>query len=136
MPANEPIDLQPELDEVLQAQGDDSAVSVTVTDIKSPVRTQELPRRGGATRSYTLAAGAVPRRVAANNPRRASIILIAYGGDVYVSYGQQGSQDTMTQARWPAGVPLMLTSTQSVFVTPVTVAITLSTITEMWATEE
>lgn len=137
MPANEQLDLQPDLDEVLQAQGDDSpAVNVVVSDIKSPVRTQELPRRGGATRTYTMTSTSQPRRVASNNPRRASITLVCYGGDMYVSYGQQGSQDPTTMARWPESVPLMLTSTQSVFVQALTGTITLSTIIEMWATEE
>jgi hypothetical protein len=140
--ANDHIELQPGELETMQAEefGPDPSVNVVVDEIKAPVRVQELPRKAGATRTYTLssAPGQTPRRIASNNNRRASLVMVAYGGDILVSYGGQAAQDPSTMARWPEAAPLPLTATASIFVRPYldNATVQLSVITEMWATGE
>jgi hypothetical protein len=131
------VELQPDPDEVLQAEepaGTEPTVNVKVT---TPVRTQALPRKGGATFTkplVALTAGPALQVLRADH-RRAQAILIG-AAPILVAYGDASAQDPSTMALLPAGVLLPVSGTVDVWVAAATGTTTVSVLTELWATGE
>lgn len=128
----EDANLQPGIDEVLQAEAPEPAVKVTVTD---PVRTQDVPRKGGSTftKNVGTSVGAAPLLRA--DHRRGSAIVIA-DATVWISYAPYAPQDTSVMARVPAGVPIRSTAVVPIWVKADTGTANVSFIVEDWATGE
>lgn len=128
---NEQVDLQPDLDEILQHE-DESAVKVS---IGGPVRTQPLPHKAGATRTRNILATG-PVQVLAADHYRAQAYLVSFTQDFYVAFSQAASQDTSRMSRWPALVPMPITTTTGVWVQSFATNTDISITTELWATGE
>lgn len=127
------VDLQPETDEVLQSEARiDPPVSVCVEYIKTPVRVQELPRKGGTTRSYILPKSTIKQLIAADHFRSKATII----GDIafYIGFNQVSTSDTSMMVLWPANVPFYVTAIVDVYVLPTADTTTISVATELWAT--
>jgi hypothetical protein len=124
-------DLQPDTADVLQEE-DTSAVTVPVciTDQKSPVRVQTLPRKAGATLTKGLTTTA--QRVLRADHRRASATLMSASA-FYLAFSLASAQDTSTMALCLAGVPVDCEATTDVYVRTVTSTADLGIITFLWA---
>jgi len=134
-------DLQPDTDAVLQEEPDYTTPAVTVS-VKGPVRTQALPRGGGATRTVRLDA-IKARRILTADPRRGGAQLVSHDRDFLVAFSKVAASHPDTMARWPAKVPLPVTASVEVHVMcapddPATgdETTTLSWLTESWAEGE
>jgi len=133
-------DLQPDLDEVLQAErhgiSHDYPVPVAVEGV---VRTQDLPQKSGTTKTVSLAAagvGVTPVRVLKANHRRARVVLLAIGGAMRFSFDPASKEDPSRMALWPANVPFTHLGDDDVFVAADTVAITVTVVAGHWAVGE
>jgi hypothetical protein len=131
-----PIDLQPETDEVLQMEPEPSltTVPVCVQEIKSPVRTQELPRKLGTTQTKSISANS--QRVLKADHFRAQAIVVSFDQDMLVAFNMASAQDPSTMSRWPALVPMVVTTMSEVWVAAFTATSSVSITTERWATGE
>jgi len=133
-------DLQPDVPDVLQEEEDGGiTVPVCVVDQKSPIRTQALPRKGGAT--LTRSATTTPLRVLTADHRRARAQLLATGVDevFLVAFSRAAAQSEDTMTRWCGRVPFETTATTEVWIrvptTPGT-AVTVGVAVELWAEGE
>lgn len=129
-------DLQPDMDTVLQEEPEYLTPAVTVA-VQGPVRTQALPRGGGATRTVILDAEKA-RRILTANPRRGSAQLISHTEDFRVAYSEVAASHPDTMALWPKLVPLVVTAAVEVHVMCAVDATTttLSWLAESWAEGE
>lgn len=132
-------DLQPDVDDVLQEEGPaTTTIPVCLTDVKTPVRTQALPRKGGTTFTRTLSE--TPLRVLTADHRRAAATLISLtAANVFlVAYNRASAQDVTTMMAWPGAVPLPVDATTEVWVRlPVDAeAFALGVSTSVWAEGE
>lgn len=127
-------DLQPDTQEVLQEEPEYVMQVQGAVTVKGPVRTQSLPRKGGATRSRAVADGR-PVQLLTADPRRARVTLLSVEEPMYVGYGEGSITDPSTMALWPAGLPFVCDTTVDVFVQCATEAAstTVSVVTELWA---
>jgi hypothetical protein len=127
-------DLQPDELEVLQAEppiGPQPAVHVIVD---GPVRTQDLPRKQGATRSRVI--GTTPQKYFAADHRRASVRGVSIGQNVLIAHNAASAADPSTMALWPVNTPFLITSDSEIWFASASGTTTISTITEYWATGE
>lgn len=134
MSAND-VDFQPDTEEVLQMEPEGKTPVVDVT-VRGPVRTQELPRRAGATFTRTVPAmsGTVPAlRVLAADHKRARAVIMSIGQNMLVAFSQASAQDASRMALWPANVPFPVTTATEVWVASSTATTSISVITELWA---
>lgn len=124
-------DLQPTVADVLQEE-DTSAVTVPVciTDQRSPVRTQELPRKGGAT--FTRPLTTTPLHILRADHRRARAVLLC-DAVIYVAFSQASAQDTTSMTKWLANVPFPCDATTDVYVRTATGTADLGVVTYLWA---
>ena len=129
------VELQPDVPEVLQAEEPAGREPVIKVSQQGPVRTQALPRKGGATFTKNVAAMPAALNVLRPDHRRASAILIAAAA-ILVAYGDANAQDASTMALWPANVPLPVSGTVDVWVAAAAGTTTVSVLTELWATGE
>ncbi|WP_371591261.1 hypothetical protein [Streptomyces sp. NBC_00470] len=130
-------DLQPDVSDILQEEESaPSAVPMCIVDQKAPLRTQALPRKGGATRTLTV--GTTPVRVATADHRRARLQLItAAAANAYrVAFTETGAQDPTTMTVWPGAVPFESTATTEVWACAVTGTVDLGITAEQWAEGE
>lgn len=130
-------DLQPDVSEVLQTEpyGDTHKVDVVVC---GPVRTQPLPRKGGATFTKTVGVlGAVPgaANVLRADHRRAVAYLVA-PAPFLVAYNDANAQSVDTMALIPANVLLPVSATVDVWVAAPSATVAVSVLVEDWATGE
>lgn len=131
-------DLQPDTAEVLQTEepyGDTHIVDVAVC---GPVRTQPLPRKGGATFTKTCgvlgsASGAV--NVLRADHRRAQALLVA-ASPFLIAYNDANAQSVDTMALIPANVPILVSATVDVWVAAPAATVAVSVLVEDWATGE
>jgi hypothetical protein len=133
-----PNDLQPSVDEVLQAEHPDDvsqAVPVRVVGADVPVRTQDLPKKAGATRSQTVTATTWVRLLTADH-RRAIARVISVGQNMLVAYNLASTQDDSRAALVPANTWLPSSAVTEIWVKSATGTTVVSYITEMWATGE
>lgn len=127
-----PPDLQPEVDVVLQEEHyDDAAVKVCVESVKSPVRTQELPHKAGATRTRTV--GTAPVKLLAADHFRARATIVSIGQNMLFAFSNAATQDPSTMALWPAGVPYISLAATEVWVASATSTTSVSYASENWA---
>jgi hypothetical protein len=132
------IEFQPDVDEVLQMEPETplTSIPVCVEEVRGPVRVQELPRKAGATKTVVIT-DTVPHRVLRADHYRAEATLISFEQDFYFALNPQSAQEASQMARWPALVPLVLSTTTPVYVVALTSSTTtVSVITELWATGE
>lgn len=109
-------DLQPDTKEVLQEEPDYVMPVTGTVVVQGPVRTQALPRKGGATRTRTVSDTAYVRVLEAD-PRRASATLMSMDREMYVGFTEASMQAPGTAASvWPAKVPFMADATVDVYV--------------------
>jgi hypothetical protein len=129
-------DLQPDVDAVLQEETDAAVtVPVCITEQKSPLRVQVLPRKGGA--SVQRQVTTTPRRVLRADHRRAraQIISTAAANVFLIAFTEAAAGDESTMSPWMGGVPFETGATTDVWVrlpstgTPFQIGIT----TELWA---
>ena len=128
---SEPVELQPDTDEVLQVEPEDyQAIPVCVKEVAAPVRVQALPRKGAASMTKALTTTAVP--VLRADHRRGRTVLV---GDAafLVAFSEASCQADSAMAAWPANLPLELTATTEVWAKAATGDVALSVITERWA---
>lgn len=131
-------DLQPDVPEVLQSEepyGDAHVVDVKVC---GPVRTQPLPRKGGATFTKTVGVlGAVPgaANVLRADHRRAVAYLVA-ASPFLVAYNDANAQSVDTMALVPANVLLPVSATVDVWIAAPSATVAVSVLVEDWATGE
>lgn len=99
--------------------------------VAGPVRVQALPSRSWSTKSrtQTQADGAV--KVSSADARRRSLTLIAEGGAVFVG-PDQASCAAGVAAKWPAGLALVLTHAEDVYVAAAADTL-VSVVEELWA---
>lgn len=128
------VELQPDPDEVLQAEPAGTEPAVKVVQ-QGPVRTQALPRKGGATFTKNVPTFPATLQILRADHRRAEASLFASAA-VLVAYGDANAQDTSTMATLPAGVRLPVSGTVDVWVSAATGTPTVSVFTENWATGE
>jgi hypothetical protein len=123
--------LQPSVADVLQEE-DTSAVTVPVciTDQKTPIRTQALPRKGGATLTKPITA--TSQRVLRADHRRA-LARLSCATAIYVAFSQTAAQDPSTMALCLAGVPVSCEADTDIYVRTVTGTDNLGIMTFLWA---
>lgn len=130
-------DLQPDIGEVLQEEYEEDSergvVDVCVKDVHSPVRTQTLPRKGGATRTVTVTT-AVNQYLRAD-PRRGRVLVMSMDENLRVAFNRASAQEPTSMSVWPPLVPLEITAAVDLWLAsghatdPTVVSIT----TETWA---
>lgn len=129
-------DLQPDELEAMQAEfGEEPVAKVEVTAIKSPVRTQDLPRKAGAPRTYAAVTTAGRRLLSADH-RRALVRIVSIGQNMYVATTQAGLSDDATRALWPQNTVLNWTADTELWVSSATATTSISVLPEFWATGE
>jgi hypothetical protein len=128
------VDLQPEDLAVLQAEdaGPEPTVRTVVAKVETPVRTQALPRKAGATRTRT-GVTTTPVRFLAADHRRASAAVVSIGQNMLIALVPAAASDPSTMALWPQNVPFILTADTELWVASATGTTTVTVITELWA---
>lgn len=134
-----PADLQPDVADVLQEEdGGTVTVPVCITEQRAPLRTQALPRKGGAT--FQKAVTTTPYRLLTRDPRRARATLISTAAaNIYmVAYDEASAQDPSTMTPWPGAVPFHVDARTEVWVALPSGGTTfqLGVSTELWAEGE
>lgn len=129
------VDLQPDVSEVIQEEADyDASIQVCVSDVKVPLRVQELPRKLATSQTRTLTT-TVQRLLRADH-YRATAVLVSFDQDVYLAFNEASAQDTSTMSRWPVNEPFRLTAAVDLWARSVTSTTDVSVTTERWATGE
>ena len=129
-------DLQPDVEEVLQSEKyEDVTVNVCVEKIKTPVRTQPLPRKQGATGTRTIDALSVTPLLRTDR-NRASVLIISIAEDFYIAFNAQSAEDSRTMQRWPKLVPYPVDIDSAIYVKAVQNTTDISFSTRLWAVGE
>ena len=97
-------ELQPDVEEVLQEEPYKMAVQGEVS-ICGPVRTQELPRKGGATKTKVVTDTAYVQ-VLDNDMRRGFVLVMSMDAELYFGFGEASKQAVTAMSVWPKGVAL------------------------------
>lgn len=132
--------LQPDLEDVLQEEADPGAVTVPVclVEQRSPVRTQSLPRKAGATQTRTLST--TPQRYLRMDPRRARVTVMGTdataAGVFRYAFTQAAAQDPSSMAVWPGGQPLIIEAVTDLYLCAAAGSVTVGIATELWAEGE
>jgi hypothetical protein len=126
-------ELQPTAEEVLQIEPTIKEPPVTVA-VDGPVRTQDLPRKGGTTFTRTVGTTVGQTPLLRADHRRASARLISVGQAMLVAFNAASAQDASRMALVPANTILVITATTDIWVISATATTAISVITELWAT--
>jgi hypothetical protein len=129
------VEMQPDTEIVLQVEEPGGKEPTVKVAQQGPVRTQALPAKAGSTRTVLLQAFPATYQIARANPRRRQAFLVAPNAFL-VAYNDAGAQDLSTMALWPANVPLPITAAVDVYVSAPTGTVSLSILSEFWATGE
>lgn len=129
------IEMQPDTEEILQVEEPAGREPTVKVSQQGPVRTQALPTKAGATRTVLLQAFPATYQIARANPRRRQAFLVAPAAFL-VAYNDASAQDLSTMALWPANVPLPVTASIDVYVSAPTGTVSISVLSEFWATGE
>jgi hypothetical protein len=131
-----PPDLQPDTDEVLQAEEPYRPEPSVLVHIDTPVRTTDLPYKAGATRTKANV-GLTPVRILTADHRRARAVLMSIGQNMLYSFtGAAAGDPAGAMAQWPANVALTVFGATEVWVASVTGTTSISATTYLWATGE
>lgn len=135
MDNNSEIELQPDLSVVLQEEEPEEtpAIPVCVRDVHGPVRTQELPKKAGSTRTVNIGA-TTPIQVLRADHFRSKATLMAIDQNIYIAFSVAAAQATSSMSIWPKNVPFVVTAAVDVFVLSATSTTDVSVTTERWAT--
>lgn len=128
-------DLQPDTSEVLQEEPEYVMSVQGCVSVKGPVRTQELPRKGGATRTRIVNDTKYVQLLEADK-RRGRLTVMSMDAEMYVGFSEASMQAPDSAAGvWPKGVPLIVTAAVDVFVMCAEAAKTtrVSVFPELWA---
>jgi len=137
----EQADLQPDVDEVLQAEAPElTTIPVSVAELRGPVRVQQLPRKAAATMTRRLTTA--PGQILRADHRRASAVLVAPVGFL-VAFSETACQAPSAMAYWPADTPLTIGAAVEVWALILTPGVgelaeldRVSVVTEHWAVGE
>lgn len=111
------VDLQPDVGDVLQEETDAAVtVPVCITEQKSPVRTQALPRKGGATLTKTVTTTAQRVLMADHRRAKATAISTAAANIFLFAFTEAAAQDPSTMSVWPGLVPLPVEATTELWI--------------------
>lgn len=122
-----PQDGSPGWDEVEQREAvPELPIPAIPVHVDGPVQTQEVPSRVGVMVGITITTTA--EQLAGPDLRRKKLTLLARDADFFF-----GTTRTQISAWWPAGVPLPITHSGSVFVAADTTSTLLTMVTEGWA---
>jgi hypothetical protein len=129
-------ELQPDELAVLQAEeaGPDPLIRVSLAEVEAPVRTQDLPRKGGAT--FQKSIGTTASRQLTSDHRRAAATVMSVGQNMLIAFSNAMAQDTSRMVLWPANVPFVMTHDGELWVASSTATTIVSVATELWATGE
>lgn len=127
-------DLQPDVGEVLQEEPYKMAVTGEVA-VCGPVRTQELPRKSGATKTRVVLDTKYVQ-VLENDPRRGFMLVMSMDAEMYFGFSEAAMQDPSAASVWPKGVPLPLAVAAELWVQSAESGKTtrVSVTTGLWAT--
>jgi hypothetical protein len=129
------VDLQPDELEALQAEpASEPPVRVEVSKIEGPVRTQDLPRKSGATRTRTV--GTTPIKLLSGDHRRAVARLVSIGQPMLLAFNMASAADPSTMALWPANLQFTLTADTELWAAAQSATTSISIVTEYWAAGE
>lgn len=128
--------LEPDVEDVIQAEGPVglTAIPVCLTDVKTPVRVQQLPHSGGSTRSRQVTATLGVQVLRADH-FRSQATLIATDQNMLVTFTKNLDPvaDVQFWALWPKLTPLVITAAVDIFVAAATGTTNVSVIAEDWA---
>ncbi|MEH0582543.1 hypothetical protein QBA54_50805 [Streptomyces sp. B21-108] len=108
-------DLQPDTAEVLQEEPEYVMAVQGCVSVAGPVRTMELPSKGGGTRTRTATDTKAVQLLQADK-RRKSAVLMSLDQEMYVGFSQAAMQDTVSMAAWPKAVPFYVPAAVDVYV--------------------
>lgn len=126
---------QPDISEVLEDEEPEGSEPSVLIRSETPFRTQELPHKAGATFTKPVTSTAAVRLLAADH-HRARVNLFAIGGNMLLAFSNASSQDPSRMALIPANTSVVITAVTEVWVQAATGSITVSVLTELWATGE
>lgn len=127
-------ELQPDTEDVLQEESEPQlSVPVCVVDQKTPLRVQQLPRKGGAT--FTKTVTTTPLQVLWPDHRRARARIVSTSA-LLLAYDIAAAQDASTMAIWPANQIFEAGATTDVWVAAASGTAQVGVITELWAEGE
>lgn len=132
-------DLQPDVDDVLQAEDPAGAEPTVKVSQQGPVRIQSLPRKAGATFSKTV--GTTPTRLLGADHRRA-LVQISAADNAWIAYSKAGVQSAIdvpaqngAYKLYGATTPnLPISAAAEIWIAAVTGTTVVSVLTELWAT--
>lgn len=127
-------DLQPDIDEVLQEEPYKMAVTGEVS-VCGPVRTQELPRKSGATKTRVVSDTKYVQLLE-NDPRRGFMLVMSMDAELLFGFSEAAMQDPSAASVWPKGVALPIAVAAELWVQCAEAAKTtrVSVTTGLWAT--
>lgn len=130
------LELQPHTSEVLQEESTEEyghIPPICVSEVRSPVRTQSLPRKGGAT--FTKTVGTVPLQVLWADHRRARARVVSTTA-LLIAHSKASASDASTMAVWPANTVFETTAVTEMWVAAASGTAQVGVITELWAEGE
>lgn len=128
-------DMQPDVEEVLQSEEyEDVTIKVCVEKIKTPVRTQPLPRKQGATGTKTI--DTTITQLLRTDHNRASVQIISITEDFYIAFNAQSAEETRSMQRWPKLVPYPVDIDSAIYVRAFQNTTDISFSTRLWAVGE
>lgn len=127
------VDLQPDVSEVIQEEPE-AEYSTPIVDVAvcGPVRTQQLPRKAGGTKTVTLDA-ITPKHILTADHRRGMAYLVSHTEDFMLAYSKTSSTDDESMARIPKNILFPVGATVDVYVKAQATTTTLSVVQEGWA---
>lgn len=127
-------DLQPDTGEVLQEEPEYVMSVQGCVSVKGPVRVQELPCKGGATRTRVVNDTKYVQLLE-NDLRRRKVTLMSMDAEMGVGFIETSMQDASAMSVWPKGVPFPITAATEVWVicAEATKTTRISITTELWA---
>jgi hypothetical protein len=127
-------ELQPDTREVLQEEPEYVMAVQGAMTVKGPVRTQALPRKGGATRTRAVDDTRAVQLLTAD-PRRARVTLMSLDQEFLVAFSEAACQAESSMTAWPKGVPFVCDATVDIYAQCAveSESTRVSVTTELWA---
>lgn len=127
-------DLQPDVGEVLQEEPEYVMSVQGKVAVQGPVRTQELPRKAGATKTRTVTDTAYVQMLD-SDPRRGFVMVMSMDAAFYFGFTEASMQATSAMSVWPKNVPLPLPLSAELWVQSAETGVStrISVTTGLWA---